>query len=282
MGAFTSNVDNPIGIFGSIWRLSGAVVAIDQGVFIVLSDFEGRFSPSSIQWLVFDAVGTLIQPNPSVPVAYHTIASRYGSQISVDEIGSRFRRAFRQSETDQFTDGPEAGSHYVSSDTIEKARWRWIVEQVGPDVNNIQQCFTELWDHFALPSSWSVFDDVGPTLSALRTAGYRLVIASNFDARLHSVCRGHDVLSSIEQSFVSSEMGYRKPAKEFYSSLIARCGGRPSQILMIGDDPEHDVAGPIAANMHAMLIDRKSTNYDSNSIRSLDRLLSTSVCLTAS
>lgn len=248
----------------------------------MLSDFDGRFLPSSIQCVVFDAVGTLIQPSPPVPVAYHSIASRYGSRISLDEIGSRFRRAFRQSETDRFPNGPVAGSNYVSSDLIERARWRWIVEEVVPDVNNIQQCFSELWDHFARPSSWSVFDDVGSTLSALRKAGYRLMIASNFDSRLHSVCRGHSVLGAIEQSFVSSEMGYRKPAQEFYSSLIKRCGCPPSQILMIGDDPEHDVAGPIAANMHAMLIDRKSTDSDSNSIGSLDRLLSTSVWHAAS
>ena len=247
----------------------------------MLSDFERRLLPSSIQCLVFDAVGTLIQPNPSVPVAYHSIASRYGSRISVNEIGSRFRRAFRQSETDQFPNGPAAGSNYVSSDSIEKARWRWIVEQVVPDVNNIELCFAELWEHFARPSSWSVFEDVGSTLSALRKAGYRLIVASNFDSRLHSVCRGHDVLSVIERSFVSSEIGYRKPAREFYKSLIAHCDCPPNQILMVGDDPEHDVAGPIAANMHAMLIDRKSTNCDSNSICSLDRLLSTSVYHTA-
>ena len=244
----------------------------------MLSDFDGRFSPSSIQWLVFDAVGTLIQPNPSVPIAYHSIASRYGSRISVDEVGSRFRRAFRQSETDQFPNGPAVGSHYISSDSIEYARWRWIVEEVVPDVNNIQQCFSELWDHFARPTSWSLFDDVGSTLMALRKSGYRLVIASNFDSRLHSVCRGHDALSVIEQSFVSSEMGYRKPAKEFYRSLISHCGCPPNQILMIGDDPEHDVAGPMASNMHAMLIDRKSTKSDSNSIRSLGQLLSAGVC----
>ena len=248
----------------------------------MLSDFGGRISPSSIEWLVFDAVGTLIHPNPSVPIAYHSIASRYGSRFSVDEIGSRFRHAFRQSETDEFPNGPAAGSHNLSSDSIEYARWRWIVEEVVPDVNNIQQCFAELWDHFALPTSWSVFDDVGSTLTALRKSGYRLVIASNFDSRLHCVCRGHDALSEIEQSFVSSEMGCRKPAKEFYRSLISRCGCRPNQILMIGDDLEHDVAGPIASNMHALLIDRKSTDFDSNSIRSLDQLLSTSVCHPAS
>ena len=252
-----------------------------RGVFILLSDFDGRISPSSIKWLVFDAVGTLIHPNPSVPVAYHSIASRYGSRFSVDEIGSRFRRAFRQSETDQFPDGPAAGSHYLSSNSIEYARWRWIVNEVVPDVNDLQQCFAELWDHFALPTSWSVFDDVASTLTALRKSGYRLVIASNFDSRLHSVCRGHNEFRAIEQSFVSSEMGFRKPAKEFYEQLISRCGCRPNQILMIGDDPEHDVAGPIASNMHALLIDRKSTSFDSKSIHSLDQLLVTGVCRSA-
>ena len=247
----------------------------------MLSDFEGRFLPSSIQWLVFDAVGTLIEPKPSVSVAYHSVASRYGSRTSVEEISRRFRRAFRQSETDKFPNGPAVGSHYLSSDSIESARWRWIVEQVVPDVNNIEQCFAEVWDHFARPSSWSVFDDVESTLTALQRSGYRLVIASNFDSRLHSVCRGHEQLTAIEQNFVSSEVGYRKPAKEFYQSLISSCGCRPNEILMIGDDPEHDVAGPIAANMHALLIDRKPTSVNQNSIRSLDQLLSTSACQTA-
>ena len=75
--------------------------------------------------------------------------------------------------------------------------------------------------------------------------------------------------------------GLPKTSKEFYQSLISSFGCRPNEILMIGDDPEHDVAGPIASNMHALLIDRKSTNVDQNSIRSLDQLLSTSAYRTA-
>jgi len=123
-------------------------------------------------------------------------------------------------------------------------------------------------------SSWSVFDDVALTLTALRESGYHLAIASNFDSRLHLVCGGHDALSLIEQRFVSSEIGYRKPAKEFYSSLISSCGCPANQILMVGDDMEHDVKGPIASNMYALLIDRQSTEFEANSIRSLNELLS--------
>ncbi len=229
--------------------------------------------PSPCRWLVFDAVGTLIQPRPSVAVAYQSIAARHGSRFSVAEVGERFRQAFRQSETNVFPAGLEAGSPWLTSDAIEIARWRWIVGQVVPDVQDAESCFAELWDHFARPSSWSCFDDVKESLLALRRAGYRLAIASNFDSRLHPVCDGHDELKPIEHRFVSSETGFRKPAPEFYAAMISRFGCLGHEILMIGDDPEHDVAGPISAGMQALLIDRRAVNSSAESIRSLSQLV---------
>jgi putative hydrolase of the HAD superfamily len=224
------------------------------------------------RWLAFDAVGTLIYPDPPVAVAYHSFASRYGSRLSVNEVGDRFRNAFRRSETSVFPNGPQSGSPWLSSDEFEVARWRWIVEQVLPDVANIEECFVELWDHFARPSSWSLFDDVEMVLPALRNAGYRLAIASNFDSRLHNVCDGHAALKWIERCIVSSETGCRKPAPEFYSRLISQCDCLANQILMVGDDFAHDVAGPLAAGLQAILIDRKS-NRSTDSIQSLEQLL---------
>ncbi len=212
-------------------------------------------------------------------MAYHSIASRHGSRLTASEVGSRFRRAFRKSETDRFPDGPASGSLWLSSDAIEIARWRWIVGEVVPDVNDLDQCFVELWDHFAQPASWSCFEEVGATLTSLRHQGFRLAIASNFDSRLHEVCNGHPALKSIEQRFVSSETGYRKPAPEFYSRVISQLGCAANEILMIGDDHEHDFVGPLAAGMQALLLERQptipSTNPTANSIGSLNELLST-------
>lgn len=227
---------------------------------------------SKCHWVVFDAVGTLIHPTPSVSVAYHSIASGHGSQLTVTEIGDRFRRAFRQSERQSFENGSAVGSHWFSNDAIELARWRWIVNEVIPDVDDREACFVDLWEHFARPGSWSCFDDVGPALAQLKQAGYRLAIASNFDSRLHAVCDSHAALSAIERRFVSSQTGFRKPAPDFYSTVVAQCGRRADEILMIGDDPEHDVAGPIAAGMQAVLLDRKSANPREKSIASLGEL----------
>ncbi|WP_010582739.1 HAD-IIIA family hydrolase [Schlesneria paludicola] len=237
------------------------------------ADHQGPLLSTEYQWMVFDAVGTLIRPNPSVAVAYHSIAVRHGSRQSVDEIGQRFRQSFRQTETETFPGGPDATSIWQSSDAIEMARWRWIVEQVIPDVPSIDECFTEMWDHFARPSSWACFDDVGSTLQALSNAGYRLAIASNFDSRLHTVCSGHPELKLIEQRFVSSETGYRKPAPEFYAQVISRCGCDANQIFMIGDDLQHDVSAPRANGMNAVLIDRLNAGTTGNTIRSLHQLL---------
>lgn len=224
------------------------------------------------RWVVFDAVGTLIHPDPPVPVAYQSIAARYGSKLSVEEVGRRFRKAFRQTETEAFPNGPSADKLWVSSDAIEKARWRWIVEQVVPDVDDPEAAFLELWNHFADPASWSCFPDVEESLCRLSQAGIQLAIASNFDSRLHSVCAGHDQLSPVQHRFVSSETGFRKPAPHFYARLIESCQCDPAEILMIGDDLEHDVTGPIAAGMQAFLIDRRTTTPAPHTLRSLSEL----------
>ncbi len=41
--------------------------------------------------LFFDAVGTLIHPDPSAPAVYAAVARRYGSALDMDTITDRFR-----------------------------------------------------------------------------------------------------------------------------------------------------------------------------------------------
>ena len=232
-----------------------------------------KTSWSECHWLVFDAVGTLIYPNPSVAEAYHRVALRYGSHRSVQEIGERFQCAFERSESEAFPSGPPIGSPWISSDAIEIARWRWIVGEVIPDVANHELCFTELWDHFASPSAWSCFDDVALALRRFRSAGFRLAIASNFDSRLHKVCEAIPALDGIERRFVSSETGFRKPHPQFYANLVSQTSSLAEQLLMIGDDEQHDVIGPRTAGMHAILLHRQPSNSPPHSIRSLDELV---------
>src|SRR5262249_19098289 len=141
------------------------------------------------RWIAFDAVGTLITPQPSVAAAYHAVGRRYGSRVALEEMRTRFRQAFRASEQEDGAAGAARGSQETSEDR-ERQRWRRIVRDVIDDSEDPDACFDDLWAHFTDPGNWRCFPETGETLERFHRSGYRLAIASNFDARLHAVCSG--------------------------------------------------------------------------------------------
>jgi putative hydrolase of the HAD superfamily len=204
-----------------------------------------------IRGILLDAVGTLIDPDPPVSVAYAQAASRQGVELDVSVVHHRFRRAFRMSEAEDLR-GPLA-----TDEEGEIRRWRWIVHQVLPELPDLERGFVELWDHFARPESWRLFPDVGPTLEHLQEAGLPVRIASNFDGRLRAIVLGFPELSPWSDALVvSSEVGWRKPHPRFYLTACERLRLAPAEVLCLGDDPENDLQGPRRVGMPAVLIDR--------------------------
>jgi len=215
-------------------------------------------SSKSYEWIVFDAVGTLIYPTPSVAETYQTIGKRFGSQLPIDEIRRRFRQAFYNSEAADC----DQESGLITSELIETQRWRRVVAEVLDDVNDSEACFEELFTQFGLPTAWACFDDVQPTLAALISAEKNIAIASNFDRRLNSVCDGNPPLDQVHVRVVSSLVGYRKPSPLFFSAMLNLLNTTADNVLIIGDDPTNDIQGPLAVGIDALQIDRASPGND--------------------
>jgi putative hydrolase of the HAD superfamily len=214
--------------------------------------------PGRIRCIAFDAVGTLIHPTPPAAEAYFQFARRHGSQLSADLIATRFRAAFRATERgdiDGVASPPE--KYLATSEAIEYERWRSIVAAVIDDIPSTDECFAELFAHFADPASWKSFDDVTPTLSRLRAGGIGIALASNFDGRLHAVCQEMTELRDVTCRVVSSEVGFRKPSPQFYAALLATLECAPDELLMVGDDRENDSEGASFAGIPAILVNRK-------------------------
>lgn len=218
--------------------------------------------------VVLDVVGTVMLPFPTVPEVYAGVGARHGSRLSVFEVGQRFRQAFRESETACFT----SDRLLQTSEAEELNRWKWIVAQSLPDIQNPETCFQELWGHFARSDSWRVFDDVEPLLQGLEARQIPVVIASNFDHRVHGLCDAVPELKKIQRRVISSEVGYRKPASEFYAAVEAVCGVPADQMLMVGDDPVGDVAGPLRSGWNALWLNRAGGVNDDDSITTLTAL----------
>jgi FMN phosphatase YigB (HAD superfamily) len=53
--------------------------------------------------------------------------------------------------------------------------------------------------------------------------------------------------------------------------MLRSLGEKPEYVLMVGDNPKNDVAGPRALGMEALLLDR--TNQTPHSIRSLREII---------
>jgi putative hydrolase of the HAD superfamily len=216
-----------------------------------------------VRWILFDAVGTMIFPDPPVAEAYLAVGERFGSRLSIDEIGQRFSIALERG----FAGGCE------TSEVNERRRWRSIVCEVISDVpENVDEVFEQLWLHFAQPQQWRLYEDVAPTLNQLRLRGFQLGIASNFDGRLKSIVSGQAGLSACETVFVSSDIGYAKPDARFFRTIQEWLEVEPAQIALVGDDEICDVRAATAAGWRAIHLDRSSPLRD-GAIQSLAELL---------
>src|SRR4028119_1547772 len=125
--------------------------------------------------IVFDAVGTLIHPSPSVADVYTAAALRRGVVLDRDEVKARFGRHFRDDEADErrgplATDEPTERRRWrrrgagglparadggegrpgplAADEPAERRRWRRIVADVLPELPDPDEAFGELWDHF--------------------------------------------------------------------------------------------------------------------------------------
>jgi putative hydrolase of the HAD superfamily len=200
-----------------------------------------RVSHSALRIVLFDAVGTLITPDPPLAEAYHAAGLRFGSRHTVEAIRLRFRSAFQRQEA---WDADPAVAHRTSA-SREVQRWRTIVGDVFDDVSDGEALFQSLWQHFARPAHWRVYDDVAECWERLTAAGFPLGIASNFDDRLDAICDAHALLSTCRR-FVSSQIGYKKPSSEFFRFIERSLDLPPEQILLVGDDLENDFQAPAA------------------------------------
>jgi putative hydrolase of the HAD superfamily len=204
--------------------------------------------------LAFDAVGTLLFPDPPAAEIYAAVGARCGSRLTPAEIAPRFRAAFaRQEQLDVVTG-------LRTDEAREQRRWRDIVAEVLDDVDAPDACFQVLYAHFASPKAWRLNPEALPALAAARRRGQRLALASNYDARLHPVAAA--LLPMIGEVVISSEVGWRKPAPEFFAALCERLEVPPHEVVLVGDDHVNDFDGAVAAGLQAILYDPRGRLVD--------------------
>lgn len=128
--------------------------------------------------------------------------------------------------------------------------------------------------HYFLPGAQETLD---------RLQGkYRLFLASNGTARVqHSRLTSAGLYRYFEQVFISQELGFNKPSKEFFDACFARMPGfSPEKTVMVGDSLSSDIQGGINAGITTIWVNPKKEScggicpdYQIENLTQLEKLL---------
>jgi putative hydrolase of the HAD superfamily len=221
-------------------------MTITEGTAERLTKLRPAIVPAGVRAVVFDVVGTLVEPSPPVAVAYQRVAARHGVERAAAEIDGLFRTAWRNQEAIDAA----ATTPFATDRVRERDRWREIVLDVFPNTPAASAIFDELWEHFGRPMAWRPTLHGPALVRQAIDAGLTVALASNFDERLLAIAGHVEPLSLVPYVFASSELGWRKPAAGFFRSVEERLGFGPTELLLVGDDPELDLAAGRRAGWH--------------------------------
>ena len=203
-----------------------------------------RAESRSIRAVTFDVGGTLIQPWPSVGHVYARVAERFGLRgVSPEGLTGRFGRAWRA----------RRGFDY------SRAAWYGLVKESFAGLSKQppgDDCCAAIFEAFAEPDAWRVYDDVRPTLTRLHDSGVRLGLISNWDERLRPLLAALKLDRCFEVIVISHEVGRTKPDPALFWTAAHLFSLPAETILHVGDSAREDLGGAVQLGMHGLLLHR--------------------------
>jgi putative hydrolase of the HAD superfamily len=216
--------------------------------------------------VTLDATGTLFAPR-DLGAEYARVLARHGLALPADELARAIRLAWQElgcvvdPARDRFAGAGGAPAY-----------WRRVVERVcalagAPPPSRF--AVAELYERFAEPGAWRVFDDVLPALAGLHAAGFRLALISNWDERLPRLLERLELARWFDTLVISSAVGVEKPHRRIFEVALARLEAPATGVLHVGDSARDDVEGALAVGCRALLLDRSGHGGDLASLAPL-------------
>lgn len=220
---------------------------------------DGLDAAPPLRAVSFDAAGTLFHSIRPIGELYARVAARHGIAADPAHLHGRFRTAFHAAPPLAFPPLPADELR-----TREKAWWHAVVTDVFADVTagiaddvtlgRFDAYFDDLFAFFASAAAWRVDDDAHALLTRVRAHGLRILVVSNFDARVRGVLSALGLAPLIDQITISSEAGAAKPDPRIFATALAAADLHPAAVLHVGDTAREDLAAARAAGIEVVLI----------------------------
>jgi putative hydrolase of the HAD superfamily len=212
-----------------------------------------------IQTVFLDAGGVLVNPNwPRVSEAL----ARHGVVIDAVQLAQAEPRAKKRLDTGET----------IQATTDQQRGWTYfnlVLTEAGVALGDATAAaLTELHAYHQTHNLWeTVPDEVKPSLAALRSAGFRLVVVSNANGTLHRAFERLGLTTCFDLIFDSHHEGVEKPDPRFFQLALDRSGGDAATTIHVGDLYHVDVAGARAAGLTPALLDVAGLYPDCDCLR---------------
>ena len=226
----------------------------------------GRFDA-----VFFDVGNTLLYAYPSVGHVCEEILRASGRLHSLDEIEGVLTLVDEYYEDRYRTDDTFWTSDERVAD-VWNGMYLLLCHRLGIPETDAVPLARAVYDSFGEVGRWHAYDDVAPAFERLRSAGVRVGIISNWDARLEGILEGLGLGSLIDTVVSSAAVGLHKPDPRIFELACERLGVAAERCAHVGDHYYADVVGARAAGMVPVLIDRHGAGLQADGVVCLTTL----------
>lgn len=198
--------------------------------------------------VLLDALGTVLDLEPPAPLLVAELAARGVRVAEADAHRAMVAEmTYYRAHCDRAHDRP----------SLEALRARCaeiVAGELGAPAAGLP--LAAVRDALLASLRFPPFPEVAEVLSALRAAGVRLVVVSNWDVSLHDALAASGLDALLDGALTSAETGTAKPDPGLLRRGLALAGGVPAaRALMVGDT-RPDVEAARAAGCDAVLVAR--------------------------
>ena len=204
------------------------------------------------QVVFLDVGDTMIRAHPSWAAVYRLGLADFGVEVSEKDVE---RALLEETRTGWWLlDDPFEPTEEVSYARI-KAFDQAVLDRLG-HADMSDEVFRSIEAAFARRSAWYVYPDVVPAVEAMKEAGLRLGVISNFVWGGPELIHELALARHFDGLTVSARVGFQKPHRGIFDHALAQLKIEPAKALHIGDSYAADVQGARRAGIAAVLIDR--------------------------
>jgi REG-2-like HAD superfamily hydrolase len=206
---------------------------------------------------VFLDVGETMLRVTQPGATYRAILAGYGYDVPAETLDTTIRALFR--DLDAVVPRQRNPDHTISAELAQRRREllvEGVLERAAIDAAHAEAIAHDFRASWIGTGIFQMYPEVPPALDALRAAGYRLGIVSNWEPRLPQLCQSHGILDHFEFVVSSESEGYVKPHPRLFERALELAGVGPDEAVHVGDSYPEDVEGARGLGIQAVLVDR--------------------------